>query len=228
MKNLNLLSESEKNNILNLYREKKIITEQQAQAQQNYTIQDLQTVLNRPPYNSKLTADNKFGPLTAGAISSALDMVKSGQASDYFKPMQTKQVTSIPTSTTTQPAAGATTTQPAAGATTTQPAAGATTTQPSPPLKTSQVSLITPKTVKSQWCIQNTKREDEDCFSGSSMDYQVARSEANRAARAANYPYKRVETSKGENPYYAIYATQTLDAYEEKKAKQSNQAAKTT
>jgi len=79
MKNLNLLSESDKNNILNLYREKKIIIEQEAPVQQNYTVQDLQTILNRAPYNAKLTADNKFGPLTAGAIGSALDMVKSNE-----------------------------------------------------------------------------------------------------------------------------------------------------
>jgi hypothetical protein len=50
------------------------------------------------------------------------------------------------------------------------------------------------------------------------MDYQVARSEANRAARTANRPYKRTETGKDQTPYYAIYATQTLDAYEEKKS----------
>ena len=202
MKNLNLLSESDKNNILNLYREKKIITEQEAPVQQNYTVQDLQTILNRPPYNSKLTADNKFGPLTAGAIGTALDMIKSGQASNGLQTMQSKQITSIPTSTTTKLAAATTTTQPA-------------TTE----LKTPQTTgLVTPKTVKSEWCTQNTKREDEDCFSGKSMDYQTARAEANRAARAANYPYKRTETPKDQNPYYAIYATQPASEYEKNKA----------
>jgi hypothetical protein len=225
MKNLNLLSESDKNNILNLYREKKIITEQEAPVQQNYTIQDLQTILNRAPYNAKLNPDNRFGPLTAGAISSALDMVKSGQASNYFQPMQTKQVTSIPTSTNQQ----TDTTQPATGTAATVTTATTTTSaQATQPLKTSQTSLIGPKTVKSEWCIQNTKREDEDCFSGKSMDYQVARAEANRAARTANHPYKRTETGKDQTPYYAIYATQTLDRYEEKSAQQSNQAVKTT
>jgi hypothetical protein len=129
-------------------------------------------------------------------------MIKSGQASNGLQTMQSKQITSIPTSTTTKLAAATTTTQPA-------------TTE----LKTPQTTgLVTPKTVKSEWCTHNTKREDEDCFSGKSMDYQTARAEANRAARAANYPYKRTETPKDQNPYYAIYATQPASEYEKNKA----------
>jgi hypothetical protein len=102
MKRIKLLTEQDRENILGLYKQKNLISEQQATAQvtTNYTIQDLQNMLNRPPYNSKLVADNKFGPMTAGAITKALDMIKSGQAADTgAQSIQSKKETTLQTPT---------------------------------------------------------------------------------------------------------------------------------
>ena len=94
MKKVKLLTEDDRNEILNLYSQKNIVLEQTA-TQQNYTLQDIQNLLNRPPFNSKLNADNKFGPLTAGAIVKALDMVKSGQAGVTPQTIASKDATTV-------------------------------------------------------------------------------------------------------------------------------------
>jgi len=100
MKKVKLLTEDDRNEILNLYSQKNIVLEQ-ATTQQNYTLQDIQNLLNRPPFNSKLNADNKFGPLTAGAIVKALDMVKSGQAGVTPQTIASKDATTVQSTTQT-------------------------------------------------------------------------------------------------------------------------------
>jgi hypothetical protein len=99
---------------------------------------------------------------------------------------------------------------------------------PAPQLKTSQPSLVGPKTVKSEWCIQNTKREDEDCFSGSSQNRDAARLQANRIAREAGHSWKRAETGIDQIPYYAVYATQPLNKYEKNNSKTTQGQQATT
>jgi hypothetical protein len=203
MKKRFFLSEEEKHEISNLYSKKNIILEQDTNTKQ-VTVQDIQNKLNQ--FGFSLKPDGKFGPMTLSAATTAMARKDSQRKNANLTDIKTKDVTQIPTTTAT----GQTTT------TTGQQT-------PAPQLKTSQPSLVGPKTVKSEWCIQNTKREDEDCFSGSSQDYQTARSEANRVARNARYPYKRTETPKDQNPYYAIYSYQTLDNYEKKKAEAPKQ-----
>jgi len=145
-------------------------------------------------FGFSLKSDGKFGPMTLSAATAAMARKDSERKNAGLTDIKSKEVTQIPTQQTA-----------------------------APQLKMTPTSLIGPKTAKSEWCIQNTKREDEDCFQGSSQDYQTARSEANRAARSKNYPYKRMETKMGENPYYAIYSYQTLDKYEKKKAEAPKQ-----
>jgi len=100
MKKVKLLTEDDRNEILNLYSQKNIVLEQST-TQQNYTLQDIQNILNRPPFNSKLNADNKFGPLTAGAIVKALDMIKSGQAGVTPQTIASKDATTVQSATQT-------------------------------------------------------------------------------------------------------------------------------
>jgi len=219
MKKRFFLSEEEKHEISNLYSKKNIILEQDTNTKQ-VTVQDIQNKLNQ--FGFSLKSDGKFGPMTLSAATTAMARKDSERKNAGLTDIKTKDATQIPTTTAT----GQTTT------TTGQQAGpyadgyvlpGGAQQTTAPQLKTSQQSLVGPKTVKSEWCIQNTKREDEDCFSGSSQDYQTARSEANRVARNARYPYKRTETKMGENPYYAIYSYQTLDNYEKKKAEAPKQ-----
>ena len=219
MKKRFFLSEEEKHEISNLYSKKNIILEQDTNTKQ-VTVQDIQNKLNQ--FGFSLKPDGKFGPMTLSAATTTMARKDSQRKNAGLTDIKTKDITQIPTTTAAE--------QPA---TTTGQQAGPyadgyvlpdnSQQTPAPQLKTSQPSLVGPKTVKSEWCIQNTKREDEDCFSGSSQDYQTARSEANRAARGARYPYKRNENPKDQNPYYAIYSYQTLDNYEKKKAEAPKQ-----
>lgn len=96
MKKRFLISESEKKTILDLHVKKGYNLSEQTVSQQNYTVQDIQNALNRPPFNSNLVADNKFGPLTAGAIMKAIDMVKTGQAGVTPQNIDAKDATSLP------------------------------------------------------------------------------------------------------------------------------------
>jgi hypothetical protein len=218
MKKRFLLSEEERREISSLYSKKNIILEQNnaATAAKPVTVQDIQNKLNQ--FGFSLKPDNKFGPMTLSAATTAMARKDQQRKNAAATEIKSKEVTQIPTTTDAGQTTTTTTTQQAGPYADGYVLPDNNQQTPAPQLKMSQPSLIGPKTVKSEWCIQNTKREDEDCFSGSSQDYQTARSEANRAARNANYPYKRTETPKGQNPYYAIYSYQTLDNYEKKKA----------